>query len=95
MRNVGYAYLHAHLARGVLPPRCPARVRPVTRLMRLEEELAVPSERAPADDDPRGLSLWGAATANRSRGEGARGEPAPIGPYALSEAHPATSLIAL
>lgn len=51
MKNVGYAYLHAHLARGVLPPRCPARVQPVTRLMRLEEELAVPPERAPADDD--------------------------------------------
>ena len=51
MKNVGYAHLHGHLALGVLPPRCPARVRPVTRLTRLEEELAVPPERAPADDD--------------------------------------------
>jgi len=51
MKNVGYAHLHQHLALGVLPPRCPARVRPVTRLMRLEEELAVPPERAPSDDD--------------------------------------------
>ncbi|WP_163560493.1 Fic family protein [Halomonas sp. NO4] len=51
MKNVGYAHLHEHLALGVLTPWCPARVRPVTRLMRLEEELAVPPERAPADDD--------------------------------------------
>ncbi len=51
MENVGYAHLHEHLALGVLPPRCPGRVRPVTRLMRLEDELAVPPERAPADDD--------------------------------------------
>src|SRR5690554_6423026 len=51
MKNVGYAHLHEHLALGVLPPRCPARVRPVTRLTRFGEELAVPPERSPADDD--------------------------------------------
>jgi len=51
MKNVGYAHLREHLMLGVLPPRCPARVRPVTRLMRLEEELSVPPERVPADDD--------------------------------------------
>jgi len=41
MKNVGYAHLHQHLALGVLPPQCPARVRPVTRRQRENEERAL------------------------------------------------------
>ncbi|MGM0544079.1 MAG: Fic family protein [Pseudomonadota bacterium] len=47
MRPVGYAYLHEHLALGVCPPIYPARVRPVTRIMSMEKEIAVPAVRAP------------------------------------------------
>ncbi|WP_431023344.1 Fic family protein [Halomonas sp. H5] len=50
MEAVGYAYLHERLRLGVSPPVRPARVRPVTRIVALEEELAVPMERAPAGD---------------------------------------------
>jgi hypothetical protein len=50
VKSVGYAYLHERLALGVCPPAWPARVRPVTRIISLEEELAVPAERAPEDD---------------------------------------------
>ncbi|WP_043511539.1 Fic family protein [Halomonas sp. BC04] len=50
MKTVGYAYLHERLELGVFPPARPARVRPVTRIVTLEEELAVPAERAPEDD---------------------------------------------
>ncbi|MBR2515520.1 MAG: Fic family protein [Halomonas sp.] len=49
MKTVGYAYLHEHLSLGVCPPTNPARVRPVTRIMWLEQEIAVPSGRAPDD----------------------------------------------
>lgn len=47
MKPVGYAYLHEHLALGVCPPVCPARIRPVTRIMSMEQEIAVPAGRAP------------------------------------------------
>jgi hypothetical protein len=50
VKSVGYAYLHERLALGVCPPAWPARVRTVTRIISLEEELAVPAERAPEDD---------------------------------------------
>ncbi|WP_340146955.1 Fic family protein [Halomonas sp. PA16-9] len=47
MKSVGYAYLHEHLALGVCAPVYPARVRPVTRIMFMEREIAVPAGRAP------------------------------------------------
>lgn len=47
MKPVGYAYLHDHLALGVCPPVCPARIRPVTRIISMEQEIAVPAGRAP------------------------------------------------
>lgn len=46
-KNLGYAFLHEQLALGVGTPSVPARVRPVTRIVLLEGELAVPAERAP------------------------------------------------
>lgn len=47
MKPVGYAYLYEHLGLRVCPPLCPARVRPVTRIMSMEKEIAVPAGRAP------------------------------------------------
>ncbi|WP_336274041.1 Fic family protein [Vreelandella indica] len=47
MKLIGYAYLHEHLALGVCPPKHPARVRPVTRIMTMGDEIAVPAGRAP------------------------------------------------
>ena len=47
MKPVGYAYLHEYLALGVCPPKHPARVRPVTRIMSMGNEIAVPAGRAP------------------------------------------------
>ncbi|WP_447893856.1 Fic family protein [Vreelandella sp. GE22] len=47
MKTVGYAYLHEYLNLAVCPPEYPARVRPVTRIMFLEQEIAVPAVRAP------------------------------------------------
>ncbi|MFY0992472.1 Fic family protein [Halomonas sp. C05BenzN] len=50
MKLLGYAYLREGLRLGVCEPVRPAVVRPVTRIMELEDSLAVPAERAPDDD---------------------------------------------
>nr|WP_298379663.1 hypothetical protein [uncultured Halomonas sp.] len=50
MKTVGYAYLHQRLGLNVCAPARPAMVRPVTRIVQLDDGLAVPAERAPNDD---------------------------------------------
>jgi len=51
MRLLGYAYLRDRLNLGSLPVRQVARVRPVTRIQVIGEELAVPSRIAPSEDE--------------------------------------------
>ncbi len=49
MGSVGYQYVINTLALKVLPLRCPAQVRSVTRIERLDRILAVPQRLAPGD----------------------------------------------
>lgn len=49
MRTVGYQHLIDRLGLAVLPVRCPAQVRAVTRIERLDTVLAVPSRLEPGD----------------------------------------------
>lgn len=49
MGAVGYQHLIDRLGLRVLPLRCPAQIRAVTRIERLDRILAVPSRLAPSD----------------------------------------------
>lgn len=51
MSAVGYAYLQERLELSAFPLRCPARVRPVTRISRMGDCLAVPQGVAPPEGD--------------------------------------------
>lgn len=57
--SVGYAYVHDSLKLATLPPRRPARVRPVTRIERMPDGIAVPASVAPAGSDPLQHLLFG------------------------------------
>ncbi|UST52325.1 Fic family protein (plasmid) [Comamonadaceae bacterium OTU4NAUVB1] len=52
MRSVGYAFVREALALAVFAPARPASVRPVTRLERGPDALAVPAHVAPSGDEP-------------------------------------------
>ncbi|MBS3925023.1 MAG: Fic family protein [Xanthomonadaceae bacterium] len=49
---IGYAHVREVLKLAALPPQLPARVRPVTRVERLSDHLAVPSHVAPRSNRP-------------------------------------------
>ncbi len=58
MSAVGYGYLLDALKLAALPLRCPAQVRPVTRLTRIGNILSVPQAMAPAEGDHLGHVLF-------------------------------------
>jgi len=58
MTLAGYAWLHETLQLSAFPLRRPARIQPVTRIMRVGDILAVPPSIAPAPDDLLGHLLF-------------------------------------
>jgi hypothetical protein len=58
MSAVGYGYLLEALKLVALPLRCPAQVRPVTRLTRIGNTLSVPQAMAPTEGDYLGHVLF-------------------------------------
>lgn len=50
--SVGYGFLKEKLGLSAFPPKRPAKVMPVQKVTRLDNQLAIPGQVAPASDDP-------------------------------------------